>query len=273
VTGKKDTTATAAAKPKCDPSSAVITSDVVNRYLKSLSAADAAVQQLAKQPGSTGAYYSAVLKRKAIQKRKDEFDLHRGPDWDKQQAIQKRLMTGDTTAIKPMMALEDSLNPNLVKVPDLSWDDQQKANASVDSTMRAAGQFSACDWLDLGERLPRLVYILADDPNAKELQGFGTASEAAAIRPRLSDLAAGLGVNYVSPEEKARRKKQADAEARQAQVPPSSGDPQTDCIIKAQTEWAKAHQAELEAAQKAQDMNAIMKLNTELQAATAKCAQ
>jgi hypothetical protein len=268
VTKKPDSTqATASAtKPKCDPSSIVINNDVVDRYLKALSARDAEVQKLAKQPGATGQYYSAVLQRQAIQKRKDDFDQQQGPDWDKYQAIQKRLMTGDTTAIKDQIALSASLDPTQVQIPQLDWQSQQNANATLDSTMRVAGGFSPCDWQDLGERVPRLVSILAQDPNAKEFQGYATQKEAAAVQPKVPQLAPLLNISYTSPE---RRKKQAEAAAQ----PAPSGNPETDCMVKAQQDWSKKHQTELEAASKAQDMNTILKLNSELQAEMAKCSQ
>jgi hypothetical protein len=268
VTGKKtDSTTTPAAKPQCDPSSIVITNEVVDRYLKSLSAQEAAVQKLAKQPGATGQYYSAVLQRQAIQKRKDDFDQQQGPDWDKYQAIQKRLMSGDTTAIKDQLALSQSLDPYSVQIPQLDWQSQQNASATMDSTMRTAGAFSPCDWQDLGERIPRLVQIMAQDPSATNFQGYGTPKEAAAVQPKVPQLAPLLHISLASPE---RAKKQAPAAATQ---PASSGDPQMDCMAKAQADWSKKHQAELEAASKAQDMNTIMKLNSELQTEMAKCSQ
>jgi hypothetical protein len=270
VTKKTDSTQTAApaAKPKCDPSSMVISNDVVDRYLQALNAQSAAVQTLAKQPGATGAYYSAVLQRQAIQKRKDEFDQQQGPDWAKHQAIQKRLMAGDTTAIRDQVALSQSLDPYSVQIPQLDWQSQQNASAAMDSTMRTAGGFSPCDWQDLGERIPRLVQILAQDPNATNFQGYGTPKEAAAVNPKVPQLAPLLHISLNSPE--GRQKKAAPAAAAQ---PASSGNPQMDCIQKAQTDWSTKHQAELEAASKAQDMNTIMKLNSELQTEMAKCSQ
>src|SRR4029453_14175566 len=229
VTGKKtDSTTTPAAKPKLDPTSIVITKNVVDSYLKSLSARDAEVQKLAKAPGATGAYYSAILKRQAIQKRKDEFDLQQGPDWDKYQAIQKRLMVGDTTAIPDQIALSQSLDPSSVQIPQLDWQSQQNANASIDSTMRVAGGFSPCDWQDLGERMPRLVQILAQDPNATNFQGYGTPKEAAAVQPKVPQLAPLLHISLASQE---RAKKQAPAAATK---PASSGDTQMDGRARAQ---------------------------------------
>jgi len=247
VTAKKtDSTPTPAAKPKCDPSSIVITNDVVDRYLKSLSAREAAFQKLAKEPGPTGAYYSGILQR---------------------QAIQKRLAAGDTTAVQDQVALFASMDASSVPLPQLDWQSQQNASATMDSTMRTAGAFSPCDWQDVGERMPRLVQIMAQDPNATNFQGYGTSKEAAAVQPKVPQLASLLHISLASEE---RAKKQAPAAATQ---PASSGDPQMDCMAKAQADWSKKHQAELEAASKAQDMNTIMKLNNELQTEMAKCSQ
>jgi hypothetical protein len=275
VTKKPDSTkaAASAAKPKCDPSSIVITNDVVDRYLKALNVRESEMQKLAKQPGATGQYYSAVLHRQEVKKRKDDFDQQQGPDWDKYQEIQKRMARGDTAAATDHVALTQSLDPNNVQVPQLDWDAQQNANATMDSTMRTAGGFSPCDWFDLGERVPRVVYILAEDPKAKEFQGYATQKEAAAIQPKVPQLAPLLSINYISPE---RRKKQEEAAAKQAEAaaqPASSGNAQTDCMVKAQQDWSKKHQTELEAAAKAQDMNTVMKLNAELQNEIAKCSQ
>lgn len=270
VPGTTAPTTTAAAKPKCEASKMVINSDIVNRYLQSFAARDAEIQKLAKEPGATGAYYSALLKRQAIQKRKAEFDLQRGPDWDKHQAIQKRMMQGDTAAIKEYTALNASLEPSSVEIPPLSWDDQEKVEARIENAMKSGGKFTDCDWLDLGERLPRLVSILAENPNTKELQGYGTAAEAAAVRPKLAELAAGLGFNYESPDDKARKQKQAAA-AAPVEVP-STGDPQLDCVQKYQMAWTESHKAEIETAQKAQDTNALMKISMQMQQeAMAKC--
>jgi hypothetical protein len=273
VAGKKpDTTATVAAKPKCDNSSMVISSDVVDRYLKSLAARDAEMQKLAKEPGQTGAFYSAVLKRQAVERRQAEYELHRGPDWEKNQALQKRLMTGDASAVQEQTALSQSINPHAVEVPELEWEAQQKGSVRIDSVMRVAGRFSECDWLNVGtERLPRLIYILVADPETKDLQGFGTPQEAAVIRPRVAELARAMNIKYVSPEDKARLKAEEEEAKRLAQQPTSTGNPQTDCMVKVQMEFAKAHQKEFEAAQKSQDVNATMKLSQQLGLEMAKC--
>ena len=147
----KDTVAVAgkAAKPKCDASSMVITGDVVDRYLKSQAAAGAEMQKLAKEPGKTGAYYSALLQHLAVKRRKAEYDLHRGPDWEKHVALQKRFVSEANAGKDPGptlredYALTESLNPGRVQIPELEWEDQPKGNARVDSTMMVAGGFSA----------------------------------------------------------------------------------------------------------------------------------
>jgi hypothetical protein len=271
----KDTVATAAkAKPKCDASSMAITGDVVDRYLKSLAAAGAEMQKLAKEPGKTGAYYSALLQYQAVQKRRAEYDLHKGPDWEKRKALKKRLNSDITSGKDPTatiqedQALTESLNPGRVEIPDIDWQSQQRGNFRMDSTQQAAGKFSECDWTDLGERLPRMVGILVDDPKAKDFQGYGTEKDAAAIRPRIPELARALGLTYVTPEDQARL--DADAKAEKAAAT-STGNPQTDCMTKAHEKWAKAHQAELDAAQAKNDIDTVMKLSMDLNAEMAKC--
>jgi hypothetical protein len=274
ATGKQPEQPAAAtnAQPKCDPSEMVITKEVVDRYAQAYAVRDAEMQKLAKEPGKTGAYYTALLKRRAVERRKAEYDLHRGPDWEKHQALQKRYMGGDGGAIREEEALSESLNPNRVDVPDLEWEAQQKGNARIDNAMREAGGFSECDWYKAAERLPRLVNILAYDPGAKDLQGAGTPAEAAAVRPRIAELARGMGINYVSPEDKARLEAEKEAAASAVPQPVSTGDPFLDCVNKVQAEWATVHKTELDAAQNSQDVNVLMKLSQQMQQESlAKC--
>lgn len=265
ATGKKDTAAAVAkpAKQRCDASKMVITSDVVGRYLKGVDARNAMEQKLAKEPGPTGAYYAAVLKRRLIEKRKAEFDLRRGPDWEKHLAIQKRMMEGDATAVSAYTTLSQSLDPNSVSLPELEWETHQKTNAAMDSTVRVTGNFSECDWLDLGERLPRLVWILAQDANAKDLQGYGTAGEAGAVKPRIAELARAMNIKYQSPEDLARLKKLEEEDKAKAAAAPSSGNPQLDCMARVQGEYMKAHQKEFDAASEKEDMATLMRLSRE----------
>jgi hypothetical protein len=272
ATGKKDTDAAKPAKPKCDASRMVITSDVVGRYLKGLEARSAMEQKLAKEPGPTGAYYAAVLKRRLIEQRKAEFDLRRGPDWEKHQALQKRLMQGDTAAYSAQAALSQSLNPNSVSLPELDWQAQQQSRASMDSTTRVTGNFSDCDWIDLGERLPRLVWIIAQNENAKDFQGYGTAGEAAAIKPRIAELARAMDIKYESAEVRARKAELARQDSAKAAAPPTSGNPQIDCLARVQGEYMKAHQKEFDAASEKEDVATLMRLSQEaLAEAMKKC--
>jgi hypothetical protein len=275
----KDTVATAAkAKPKCDASSMAITADVVDRYLKSMAARNAEMQRLAKEPGKTGAYYSAVLQRETIYRRKADYDLHKGPDWEKHKALQKRFKSELTSGKDPTAtmqednALTESLNPGRVQIPDLDWQSQERGNFRMDSTQQAAGKFSDCDWTDLGERLPRTISMLVSDPKTKDFQGYVTEKEAAAIRPRIPELARAMGMNYVSPEDEARLKKEKEDEEAQAAAAaqPSTGDPRLDCMAKVQGEWSKRHKKELDAAQG--DAAALMKLSMDMNSeAMAKC--
>lgn len=274
VTGKKDTVAVAGAKEKCDASSIVITTDVVDRYLKGMVAREAMMQKLAKEPGPTGGYYAAWLKRRAIQDRKDIYDLHRGPDWEKHQALYKRVMAGDSTAFKPYAAFSETINPNKVEIPELEWEAHKKGNARMDSTLKVAGGFSDCDWLWLSERLPRIVGVMAGDQEDKEKDytGSGSAKEVAAVKTRFPELARGLGYKIVSPEDKARLKKEEDDAKAAAAAGPSTGNAQLDCFARAQGEWMKSHKAEMDKASDSKDMGLVMKLSQEMNMeAMAKC--
>jgi hypothetical protein len=267
----RDTVAAGKGAAKCDASSMVISGDVVDRYLRSLAARDAEIQKLAKEPGKTGAYYSALFKRQAVEKRKAEYDLRRGPDWEKNKALSKRLRSGDAAAAREQAALGESLNPSSVQVPALEWESQQKINARVDSVMMRAGGFSECDWSTLGERLPRMIDILAHHP--EEFKGYGTEKEAAAIRPRMTELTRALGYPYVwTAADSARVKAEDEALAEVMTEPASTGNPQTDCMLKIQRQWTKAHKAELEAAQDKGDQNTLMRLSMEMNAELAKCS-
>jgi hypothetical protein len=266
ITGKKDTTAAgsaAAKKEKCDFSSIVVTGEVVGRYLKSLDMRDAMLQKLAKEPGPTGEYYAAYLKRQAIEDRKSEYDLRRGPDWAKRQAIRKRMLDGDITASNELSALEASLNPTAVQLPALEWDNQRKAQSRVDSTMKVAGSFSDCDWTTLSEKIPYMTAQLAADPKTKNFGSFGTASEGAAVRLKLPELTRGLHIRYVTPEEQARVTKEEEdekaADAARAQTRPSTGNKHHDCLIAAQLEYGKAHEAEMKAAQEQNNTTELMR--------------
>lgn len=277
VTGK-DTVAVAgqgAAQPKCDASSMVITTDVVDHYLLSMAARDAEMKKLAKEPGKTGAYYAALLKRQEVVRRKAEYDLHRGPDWDKAKALKQRLIKGDGTAAREQAALEESLQPGRVEQPEPDWENVAKGSARVDSTMRVAGGFSVCDWKDLSERLPWMVGLLLDDPNTKDLQGFGTAKDAAVIRPRLPELAQALQLTLVTAEDRARLQADAEADAKAKKEAeeqgPTTGDAEADCKTRVQMKWAKDHEKELDAAQKKQDMTTMLRLSQELNTEMAKC--
>ena len=244
--------------------SIVITNEVVDCYLKSLSAREAAVQKLAKEPGTTGQYYSAVLQRQAIQKRKDVFEQQQGPTSPstRQSRSGSRYRYGRRSGPGRLVCVDGASS---VPLPQLDWQSQQNASATMDSTMRTAGAFSPCDWQDVGERIPRLVQIMAQDPKATNFQGYGTTKEAAAVQPKVPQLAL-LHISLAS-EERVRSKRQ----------PLRPNRPQAETLRwmhgQGTGRWSKKHQAELEAASKAQDMNTIMKLNSELQTEMAKCSQ
>jgi hypothetical protein len=257
------------AKPKCDASMMVITPDVVSRYLKAFDARDAEIVRLSKKPGATGAYYAAYIKRRDVQRRRDEYDLRRGPDWTRAQAILKKMMAGDQSAAQEQAQLDKSLDPNQVTMPELSWDDQKAANDTLGVAMMGAGGFSACDWTDIGERIPWIVSTLVNDPNAKDFQGHGTEKDAVPIRPRVPELARALGIKYVSPADKARIKAADDSAATAGAA---GVDPMGMCLAKAQQDFMQAHQAEMDAARKKGDNSSLLALINQMQEqANTKC--
>jgi hypothetical protein len=257
------------AQPKCDASTLVITPEVVDRYLKALAAGDGEMARLAKQPGDTGKYWSAYLRAQQQQQRKLEFDAHRGPDWQKYQGYQARIEKGDTTAVQPMVAIQRDVDAQ-VQMPDVSWEVQRAGNNRLDEVKRQAGGFSVCDWTNgIQEKLPRTVQALANNDDQKQveqqLSGQVTPAEISAVKPKLSELARELGIRYRSPEDRKREQQEQQA-AVQRQM-----DPRSACLVKASQAFADAHKTELEAAQKAGDVNAMLKLSQLQQAEMAKC--
>jgi hypothetical protein len=266
VTGKKDTVAVAGgtSKLKCDKSSRVIASDVVDGYLKALAARDAEIRKMAGEPGKIGQFYAAYQKRKEVARRKEQFDLRLGADWEREKTLFGKYIKGDQAAMQQHQALLDSLDASKIEMPELEWDAQQQRNRRLDSVMIRASGLSDCDWIagdGVAERLPRLVNVLVNDPEGKDLQGAGTPQEAAAVKARLSELAAGLGYNRASQPTEAQKAHIKAEDEKLAQSGMMTGDPYTDCATKTNQEWGKKHQAELEKASKDKDMNALMKLS------------
>lgn len=270
VTGKKpDTTAVAggSSKIKCDKSSRVITSDVVDAYLKALAARDAEFRKMAGESGKIGAFYTAYLKRKEVAHRKEQYDLRVGPDWEKEKVIYGKMVKGDQAAMQQHTALMDSLDANKFPMPELEWEAQQQRNRRLDSVMIKASGLSDCDWIagdGVAERMPQLVNVLVNNPDTKDFQGYGTPMEAAAVKPRLSELAAGLGYNRAAQPTEAQKAHIKEEDDKLAQSAMTTGDPYTDCVTKTNQAFATKHQAELEKASKAQDLSAVMKLNQQL---------
>lgn len=272
VTGKKPDTTMAVGgggQAKCDKSTMVITSDVVDRYLKGMAARDAELKKIAREPGPTQAYYAAITRREGTEQRKREFDLRRGPDWERYKVIYPKMIKGDQAALAQQRALFDSLDPNKVEVPDLDWNAQQANNRRLDSVAMATAGISACDWggNGIGDRIPMLVNVYASDPNTKDLRGYGTPLEGAAVKARLSELmevlgygrrAKGGGGAEYTEAEKAHIKDEDEKLQRAAVL---TGDPYTDCATKVQQDFMKKHQAELEKASKDKDMAASMRLS------------
>lgn len=271
VTGKQpDTVAVAGASggTRCDKSSMVITSDVVDRYLKGMKARDLELQKIAKEPGPTSAYYAAAARREAIEHRKREFDLRRGPDWERYKVIYPKMAKGDQGAMAQQQALMDSLDASRVEVPELDWQAQQQSNKRLDSVAMTVAGISACDWggNGIGDRIPMLVSVYVADPNTKDLRGYGTPLEGAAVKARLSDLKEVLGYTGraarggsadFTEAEKAHIKEEDEKLAMSMSL---TGDPYVDCTTKYQQDFYKKHAAELEKASKDKDMAAVQRL-------------
>lgn len=270
VTGKvPDTTVVAgptAGGTKCDKSTMVITSDVVDRYLKGMAARDAEIKKISREPGPNQAYYVAVSRREAVERRKREFDLRRGPDWERYKAIYPRMAKGDQSAVAEQQALADSLDASRIEVPELDWKAQQENTRRLDSVAMTVAGISACDWggNGIGDRIPMLVSIYVSDPNTKDLRGYGTPIEGAAVKARLNDLKEVLGYNARSRSssefteaEKAHIKEEDEKLAMSMSL---TGDPYVDCTTKYQQDFYKKHAAELEKASKDKDMAAAQRL-------------
>jgi hypothetical protein len=178
-------------------------------------------------------------------------------------------MAGDQSAAQEQAQLDKSLDPNQVAMPELSWDDQKAANDTLGIAMTGASGFSACDWQDLGERIPWIVSTLVNDPNAKDFQGYGTEKDAAVIRPRVPELAHALGIKYVSPEDKARMKATDDSAAAAATA---GVDPMGTCMAKVQQDFMQEHKAEMDALRKKGDNSGLLALISQMQEqANTKC--
>lgn len=276
VTGKKpDTVATTtSAKPKCDNSSRVITGDVVDRYLKGLAAREAEYRKIAHDKGPVGEYYAAYFRRQNVEHRKREFDLRRGNDWERYKVTYPKVIHGDQAALAQQQALSDSLDPNKVQLPVVDWSTQTASTRRTDSVMIAASGLSECDWFGpngLDERLPRLVNVLVNDPNTKDLQGYGTPAEAAVVKTRLKELGESMGYGRggagYTDAEKAHIKDE-DEKLNQAAI--ATGDPYTDCATGVQLDFQKKHQAEFDKFAKERDMAAAQRLSMQLAQETAK---
>lgn len=266
VTGKQpDTTVATGAtgsKPKCDKSTLVITGDVVDRYLKALAARTAEIRRIAREPGPVGAYYAAYLKREDIERRKSEFDLRRGPDWERYKVLYPKFAKGDQAAMREQRGLMDSLDASRVEVPELEWEAQRKNGARIDSLMMAASGISYCDWSGngIGDRMPMLVNLLYNDPDTRDLRGYGTPLEGAAVKARLTELAAGLGYSRGRSPTQAEKAHIAEEDEKLQRAAMLTGDPYTDCVTRVQQDFVKKHQAEMDKASKDKDAAASMRL-------------
>jgi len=258
VTGRTDTTTKAKA---CDASGLLITADVVDRYIKSFTARDAELTRLSREPGETGRYWTAWLKRREIERRKREYDLHRGPDYEKYRALQPRLMKGDAAAQQEQQALAEELNPNRVKLPDLGWQTQQQGNQRADNAQREAGGFSECDWTNgIVERVPQMAYSLMDGSAEGEQNALqrGTKAEVAALKARVPDLARVLELSYQTEAERRQIARQDSLDNQRAIESQLADQP---CPSRVAHEFMARHKAEFDQANEKGDTQALMRLS------------
>jgi hypothetical protein len=271
VAGRTDTTK---AKPACDASGLVITADVVDRYIKSFTARDAELTRVAREPGETGQYWTAWLKRRDIERRKREYDLHRGPDYQKLRALQARFMGGDASAQREQQALVEELNPNRIELPDLGWETQQQGNQRADKAQREAGGFSECDWTNgIVERLPRMTYSLLDGSADGERLALetGTKAEVAALKARIPDLARVMELSYQTEAERRQIAKE-DSLANQRMLESQLG-PERSCAVRASNEFMARHKAEFDQANEKGDTAALTRLSLLMAQEQQKCYQ
>ncbi len=268
--------------PKCDASTIVITTDVADRYLKSLAAGDAELAKLAKEPGEVGHYYTVYNQRQVIQRQKEDHRLHRRPAWEsyhqRRKAIYQRLMKGDMKAQAELEALEQEVNPTLPSLPENAWESTRQGNARMDSVMLKAGGFSECDWKRIAGDPPTISYIVSNLVSnraaaADNLKGVATAAEIKAVDPRLPELARALGYDYETAADRAQLAADSVMLEKEAKQPVLTGDPMTDCVNKASAEFMEKHKAEFEAASKKSDQTELMRLAQLQSKEAAKCSK
>jgi hypothetical protein len=278
--------APSAKPPKCDAGAPTVTDDLVARYMKALQARDSMMGVIAKENSPTGQYYAALMQQRSLQRRENDFDNQLGPDWDKYLALQKRVQSGDTSAARQMQGVKP--DPQSVTLPHLPWETQKAGNDRLDVAAEHAADFDYCGWTAVVDVMPMLVGALANNPNATSQQisawghpnGF-SAAEIAAVKAHRIELARLLGVRYKSDAMLAAQNAPPPAAAMPAGAAATAGMGSMTFAACFQKEskpaqdYAAAHKADMEAAQKAGDTAKLMQYAqtmSQLQnAAMAKC--
>jgi hypothetical protein len=263
----------AATKPKCDNSMPVVDARLLDKYLKGIAARDSELVRLGKESGETGKYYAAFNRHRVMLRRRWAFEAHKGPDWERYKALKKRADANDSKALQDQDAIQREIRDD-PPLPEVSWDAQKAGNDRLDQAMREGSGLSECDMPQANEKILRMVSTLTyqgGNPD-QDLQGIATKDEVKAVRSRLDELATALDYQYLTPEDQARvaaDKKQEEADKQQKEKAASEGSPMQQCLRKVQEKYAK----QMEAAQKAQDNAAVMKLSQAMAPEMAKCSQ
>jgi hypothetical protein len=199
--------AQSSARPHCDNTTPPVTADVVTRYVRALQARDNEIRRLAQQNTPVGRFFAAQLTNDSMERRRNDLDAETGPDWERRQALQQRLMTGDASAAQPMTALAQELDRRS-PMPAVDWDAMSAANTRLDSVTMQGGGFGFCEWNGVMEVIPSITHQMARNPgvSTSELAVLGyrpngvPESEAAAVRAHRIELIRLLKLNYKSDE-------------------------------------------------------------------------
>ena len=209
-----------AAAPHCDNTTPPITADVATRYIRALQAREDEIRRLAQQNTPVGRYFTAQLINDSMERRKNDLSAQTGPDWDRRQALQQRMMTGDASAAQAMSAQAQELE-HRQPMPQVDWNTMNAANTRLDTVMMQGGGFSVCEWNGVMEVIPSVANQIARNPgtSASELVVLGyrpnglTDSEASAIRAHRMELIRLLKLDYKSDAMIARAQRDSTAQS------------------------------------------------------------
>ena len=263
------------------PVNVKLTADVVTRYLEALKARHTELERRSHRNSDEGRYFAALLRQEAQTRRQHDYRQHRGADWaERQRLAALYTATSDTGATMGLVRLEADVNAS-VPLPESSWEDQRKANASLDTVAMNGGGFSAGEWMDLGEKMTRIVSAMswdaADaDSTVKQIAQMSnvTPDEVRIVRARRIDLAIAMGYAY-----------RTDEEIVEANKPPPTPEESTDPQVRYSAclqhellpfiDEAKRRENEFNAARARNDLSPMMEYGTRLaqaqMAAQEKC--